>query len=138
MICDKDCFNCKYEDCIAEVKITVQTEEQKERMKEYNARNKKKRYYKAKAEGMCVHCLKKPATHGVLCYECWLKDNRRTKERYHRNKNLLGRAEWKAQGLCYFCGSEPMTGQKLCEKHYKMSVESLKKAREKQRTNEKT
>lgn len=138
MVCDKDCFNCKHPDCVwTPPPVDEKAEERKARVKVYNHRYKAKKYAKAKADGICVNCFKKPATHGVLCYECWIRGKRRTLERYHKNKQLAGREEWKEKGLCYLCGAPVMPGKKQCEKHYKLSVESLKKAREKQRTNEK-
>ncbi len=93
-------------------------------------RNKKRREEKKKT-GICVYCSRQ-ATHGIYCYECFLKTRKsqrklaenRLKQRHEKG---LVREKWKENGLCYLCGYPTLPGLKVCEHHYDV----LKKAGEK-------
>ena len=131
-ICDGDCFNCKYDDCI-NAKIAESTaraserkavyyathEDYRERQKEWHRNN----YAKLKAAGICVRCRKKPAEYGVHCYECWLHQMRKAKNRYTHDREI-----WASEGRCYFCGEPVTPGKKTCEKHYKICCNSISHA----------
>ena len=131
-ICDGDCFNCKYDDCINDktAESTARASERKavyyaahedyrERQKEWHRNN----YARLKAAGICVRCRKKPAEYGVHCYECWLRQMRKAKNRYTH-----GREIWTEEGRCYFCGKPAIPGKKTCEKHYKICCNSISHA----------
>lgn len=123
-----DCFKCPYDDCIND-HVRIFTPEQLKRKKEYMREHKKKRRDEARANGICTECFKKEATHGVLCYECWLRQRKydRTRMEKHHGKKEF----WRENGLCYLCGNPLMEGHKVCEKHYKMRMENFRKCREK-------
>lgn len=122
--CDMDCFNCKFDDCKNEQTYSERSR-YKYRSEEYKQKDrelKKRKYYKAKEEGLCVVCQKKPQKHGTKCYECWIRQ-----QRFDQKKNLGIREYRKNNNLCYFCGGEPLADKKVCEKHYKIYAENAKK-----------
>ena len=128
MRCNRDCFNCKFDDCIAGIKLYSEKSLYKNRDPESRERQRavqKKRRDEAKANGLCVVCKKKKATHGTKCYECYLRQKRHDRAKYEGR-----RQEWIDNGLCYFCGELRMEGQKVCEKHYKILFDSVKKTNE--------
>lgn len=118
-VCDMDCFNCKFPDCIKEdvyperERFCNRSEESKQKIREYQREYKKKKYDEARAKGLCGVCKKMPATHGVRCYECYLKQ-----KKYDKKKNTGTRQMRHDLGLCYFCGAPPKEGFRVCEKHY--------------------
>lgn len=122
-ICDMDCFNCKYDDCINDKTYSekslykYRSEASKQRQKEYM----KKRRQMLKEKGLCTYCGKKKASQGVFCYECWLKQKkysrRKTGERQYR----------KESGLCFWCGKKPIPGKKVCEEHYSFLLANIRR-----------
>ena len=118
MKCNRDCFNCPYEDCILDSVSPEVSEKRKQRKVEYtrNRRNE------ARSNGMCVRCINKVATNGVFCLECYEKTRA-----YRKKQNPVSlRAMWKEKGLCSYCGEKVLDGHKLCEKHYLIAKESMK------------
>lgn len=125
IICDRDCFNCKCDDCIADIRVYSEKSLYKNRSPQAQANQRalaKKKRDEAKAQGLCMICRKKKATHGVKCYECYLRQ-----KRYDRAKCDGRRQYWLEEGLCYFCGAPRMAGQKVCEKHYKILKDNIMK-----------
>lgn len=113
-ICDMDCFNCKFPDCIND-KVYPESSRycnwSEERKKKDNARCAE-RYRKALAAGLCGRCHYKPLYRGTLCYECWLK-----RKRYDASRSTHKREYRRENGLCYFCDTPVVPGKKTCEKH---------------------
>lgn len=124
-VCDMDCFNCKFPDCIKSVKGKKElTQEQKNA----NSERVKSRYYASKASGICVACQRKPKSHGLKCQECWERQKRLDAARYGIRK------KWEQEGKCRNCGGERKAGKKTCEYHYNILVQcaaTARKAREK-------
>lgn len=91
--CNRDCFNCPYEDCI------LVERERKPRSMDW--------YYKAKAEGICVKCLKRKAEPGVTtCAECRKNDSESAVKLYHSRAR---------SGRCTNCGKPSVYGLAECE-----------------------
>lgn len=123
--CNRDCFNCIYDDCVVDFPTYSEKSLYKNRSfaaQEYQKLYAKKKRDEARAKGLCLICRKKKATHGSKCYECYLRQKRHDKAKYD------GRREyWREEGLCYFCGDPCMEGQKTCEKHYQILKENIGK-----------
>lgn len=123
-ICDHDCFNCKFEDCINDRTYSEKSlyknrsEQGKLAQREYN----KKRRAAAKARGFCIICFQKPATHGFKCYECYLRQKRYDKARSKGKREL-----WRQSGLCYFCGRQTLPGKKVCADHYALLLKNIER-----------
>ena len=96
-VCNFDCFNCVYPDCINN-EPENKTEER--RIKRENA----------KARGLCVICMKSAATHGLYCEECYER-KRTTNAKYGRAR----REKAKAAGLCIMCTKRPAVIGAYCE-----------------------
>lgn len=118
-ICDMDCFNCKFPDCVND---TIYPESARycnwsEERKRKNRKYQTDRYRKALSEGLCGHCHNKPLYRGVLCYECWKRYKASIAEhkREYRHEN----------GLCYFCDTPVVPGKKVCEKHLHIFQKSM-------------
>ena len=114
-VCDMDCFNCKFDDCI---KDDVYSDKDRycnrsEKQKQYQREYQKKKRDEARAKGLCIICRKLPATNGSKCLDCYLRQKRHDREKYDGKRD-----RWIEDGKCYFCGSEVVKGKKVCEKHY--------------------
>lgn len=123
--CNRDCFHCIYDDCIVDIRVYSEKSLYKNRSPEAQERQRayqKKKRDEAKAKGLCTVCKKKKATHGVKCYECYIRQKRHDRAKYDGR-----RQEWIDNGLCYFCGKPRMKGQKVCEEHYKILYDSIEK-----------
>lgn len=94
--------------------------------------------YKQKKEaGICVRC-RKPATHGLYCYEHSIEAKRRNRHRAEvrkeeRHARGLIPDYRKENGLCFFCGKpiEPdnlKRGFLVCQRHRELASENSKKA----------
>lgn len=133
MKCNRDCFNCVFDDCIddsvypEETLYKYRSEEWKAHQREYQ----KKRREEAKKNGMCIICKKKEATKGAKCLECYLRQ-----KRHDKKKNTESRERWSEEGLCYYCGAKPMDGKKVCEKHYESCVKRITRLNESDRGKE--
>ena len=80
----------------------------KQKAHEYQAR-RREIYHEHKANGICVRCSK-PATHGIYCYECSIKQKRKhqaeaLKRKFLRYESRSGRQYRRENGLCWFCGA---------------------------------
>lgn len=66
--CNRDCFNCIYDDCIeGNIAMVKQYEKRKKRQREIQ----RWKYAEARAQGLCGSCRKVKATHGALCDRCY-------------------------------------------------------------------
>lgn len=121
MKCNKDCFNCIYDDCINDVvnKNYMRLPSVMER----KYKHQREKYRKRKEAGLCTTCGKKPAEYGIYCYEHYLYHKRKIREWCDRNKPKI-REERRKQGLCTFCGAPRMNGRTVCEKCYSRLYES--------------
>lgn len=96
-------------------KMTV---EQKKRQAESAERTRRKHI----EQGLCGKCGKRPSWGGrQLCYECTLKQRRQNSKKKYDYKDPNG---------CFRCGKPCVKGKRLCPEHYKISCDSIKKARE--------
>lgn len=76
-ICNMDCFNCIFDDCINDyIGPPEKSAEQKEKHNKYQ----RQRYQKRKEQGLCVRCGK-PATNGLLCYDHWVESTEKNRKR---------------------------------------------------------
>ena len=92
----------------------TRSEASKEQRRKYVAEKRKR----CIERGICRECLKRNATVGKYCLECYVKR--------HRNKGSK-RAIWQSLGRCYFCGAEVEEGYKTCEKHRKIMAANISK-----------
>lgn len=79
----------------------------KQKAHEYQSR-RREIYHEHKANGICVRCSN-PATHGIYCYECSIKQKRKhqadaQKRKNQRHDSKNGRQYRIDNGLCWFCG----------------------------------
>lgn len=114
--CNLDCFNCSYPDCVREEPDTDRFRwcNRPEKYKQEQLQKKKEQYKTRKEKGLCVHCGK-PATHGVKCYEHYIKA-----KRYNESHRSSKQETWKYLGKCYFCGRDVLPGKKSCAEHYEI------------------
>ena len=130
MKCNRDCFNCQYEDCINDDTYRLcKTPEVIERRKEYQRMTAKRKRDEARTKGLCMVCQKKKATYGVKCYECYIRQKRYDLNKYHNDRET-----WRQNGLCYFCGKQPIEGKKVCIVHYKILLKNIEKCNESENT----
>ena len=125
-VCDMDCLNCIYDDCINDYirpMHVITTEE--DRIS--NRQSRKKRYEKLKQAGLCTDCGKPAYNGSVRCFECKLKHNRISKQKY-REKHPISRDVFRENG-CYFCGEECVAGKKVCKKHFDICKRNAENAR---------
>lgn len=126
-ICDMDCFNCKFDDCINDyVRPMHVITTESERIS--NRQSRAKRYKKLRAAGLCVDCGKPVNGSNAKCYECRLKANRKNRQAY-RNKHPLRREIFRESG-CYFCGKKCVSGKKVCAEHLQICQNNAARARE--------
>ena len=84
--CNRDCFNCIYDDCIEGELIPKKdgwyarlSEEKKAVISEQIRRKRQE----ARAKGLCNRCLKRPVVDGLaVCQECRIKENERARKYY--------------------------------------------------------
>lgn len=129
----KQFHNRKYcENCLEKISNENAARYSKEKAHEYQTR-RREIYKEKKQNGICVRCSKK-ATHGIYCYDCFIKakiNNKKTSEKRKAERHERGLVTEfrKENGLCLQCG-EKAYGT-YCEKCQKEKIEILKKAREK-------
>ena len=84
-VCNEDCFNCIYDDCILGTgspgRHKISEEEKirrQQKRQEYVKQYRHARYLKLKAAGICTRCEKNPVKKGVICDECkaYIKERR--------------------------------------------------------------
>lgn len=133
-VCDMDCFNCKYDDCINDNVTECYADlpfEEKEKIQKRN----RTRYHELKERGICVKCGKLPAKEGItLCESCAHKRSKREKRKRAENQQISKRDLWREQRKCYFCGGECVQGKKVCTKHYEMLKAMAMHMRESERS----
>lgn len=122
----KHCF-----DCLDKAKIRAAKDYSLEKVRKYYP------YYRAlyaerKAAGACTRCGKQ-ATHGLYCYEHFVKNKRYCKKQNEANKLRKYKAglssEYrKEHDLCYWCGAPALSGKRYCEMHRQKFVAAGKKS----------
>lgn len=100
----KYCF-----DCLDKIKAENAARYNPEEAKKYQFR-RREIYREKKEKGICVKCSK-PATHGLYCYECYIKTkrhNQKTAERrkIERHERGLIPETRKQSGCCIQCGKK--------------------------------
>lgn len=122
----KFCF-----ECLEKIRLLNAKNYDSEKAKVYQKR-RREIYEQKKETGICVRCDGK-ATHGLYCYEHYIKERRRTKNRAEKAKSkrhcrgLLTEYR-KNNNLCLWCGNPAIPGKNCCEKHSIMFSEAGKKA----------
>lgn len=134
-ICDQDCLNCKYDDCILEENDeTVHNEFREKKI----ARNKKYqqkhpeshkiKYYKRKNSGKCVRCGRQLDNDKFVCCLKCRNELVESKIEKRRNNGGMSRQQYTdlireriENGLCFRCGKPGVEGKALCEEHLKMA-----------------
>lgn len=100
-----------------------------EKRRQWQAENKEaltaykmERYYRQKAEGVCIRCGHRPARNGrVLCANCAGIENARDREQR--------RLEQPGYGICYRkgCGKPVKPGYKSCQEHWAENSERARR-----------
>lgn len=123
-ICNHDCLNCIYDDCINDSVYSEKSlyRNRSEQAKENQRKLQKRKRDESKAKGLCVICRSKKATHGVKCYECYIRQKRYDKAKYNGKRQY-----WKENGLCFYCGAKTLPGKKVCQKHYDSLLKNIVK-----------
>ena len=106
-------------------------EKEAERLK-VNAYNRERKQ-KALENGICYYCLKNKVIEGRReCLECLTKrkkeSEQKAQERRAIRENL--RSYRLENHLCTKCGEPAKDGYKVCERHYQISIDNQKKAKE--------
>lgn len=136
----KECLNCPYPDCINNhVKKTYELSSEKYEIHK-NKTNKlqKTKRQNARENGFCTICFKEKATHGMFCYECYLRQKRYQKNKLEKKK-LNGnyknnRESWKSNGFCVTCGKERLEDKMVCSECYEKRLVAIHKCLEHQNT----
>lgn len=106
---------------------------------EFKARDRleQKKIRTRRAEkGVCVKCGKVEADVGYkTCTKCRIKA-RNTKRNKRKDCKVELKREWVANGRCWLCGKPAFNHTKLCETHYKKSLEYVEKSKEARLRNE--
>jgi hypothetical protein len=118
---------------IREKRTIIETERNKKNMKKTGCRGDAN-CIKKKENGICVRCSK-PATHGLFCYECSIKQKRSKKKWLQKEKNKrhdrgLIPEYRKENNLCCYCGN-PIDSNKhgqACSKCAEKMAEYSKRA----------
>ena len=125
----KYCF-----DCLDKIRENNAKRYDPDRAKEYQKR-RREIYREKKKNGICVRCNKK-ATHGMYCYEHYIKAHKRSAERAQnakaeRNDRGLIPTERRNKGLCLWCGEKAVNGTNVCGRHSKIFSDAGRKASKK-------
>lgn len=141
ILCDYNCLNCKFKDCILEDNENTFRENKIKKVKEYRLRHleehkqsEKDRYQKRKENGLCVRCgNKRENLKFVLCDKC-REYNKNRLENERRKNGALPKQEYfqirnenKENGICWFCDEPSIPGKNTCEHHYKLYKQHWKK-----------
>lgn len=96
-------------------------------LRKYKNEYEKSLYKRRKEQGLCPKCGKRKPTDGyVICGVCNAKQRMRKQEIYERMKyEKIPIDERYLHGLCRKCDSPVKEGYKVCERHYKMNIDSL-------------
>lgn len=124
----KYCF-----DCLDKIREENRKRYDKEKAKNYQKR-RREIYREKKSNGICVRCNKQ-ATHGMYCYEHYLKEHRKSAKRANtekekRHEKGLIPEKRKTNGLCLWCGENAVNGKNVCERHMLIFSEAGKKSKE--------
>lgn len=124
----KFCFSC-----LDKIREENRKRYDKQKAKDYQKR-RREIYREKKANGICIRC-NKLATHGMYCYEHYLKEHRKSIKRANnakeeRHERGLIPEKRKEKGLCLWCGEKAVKGKNACERHVILFSEAGRKAKE--------
>lgn len=125
-LCNKECWNCNLDECVQ--KWSPWDWMSIEQARSEDSKAQRRNYIKRKRDlciafGVCRECLCKPATYGLKCTSCHVKEIKRNAAR----RKDIPRHERPKYGRCYFCGDPVEKGFKTCPKCHKiMAVNMLK------------
>lgn len=106
------CPKCLYKQTINNMKYRSLEYERGRYAKRKEARNARI------AQKLCPNCGR-PAKHGQLCTECYIKKQRvHQREKEQRIQRGDPRRIRVKNGLCWFCSATAMEGKKICKAHY--------------------
>lgn len=106
--------------------------------KKYHSEYMKKKRQEAKAEGICVACLKRKAVIGwATCAECATANRKRLSKRRESNGSISYERAVE-DGICTMCRREKATHGKVCSTCYAKLLERGEKGRQARRENGKT
>lgn len=125
----KFCF-----DCLEKIRAENARRYDPEKAKAYNQR-RREIYREKKEAGICIRC-RKPATHGLYCYEHYVGTKRREqintarRKRENHERGLI--PEYRRQNkLCLWCGRPALPDLNCCQEHSKKFAEAGSKGRRK-------
>lgn len=117
------CFDCAERARSRDKKYRIKKKNDNPNYLKERAASDRDRYNRHKANGICVRCAKK-ATHGMYCYEHFIRERRRSinraqQQRNERHDRGLIPEYRSANGLCFYCGNPiedylKKTGCKAC------------------------
>lgn len=126
-VCDMDCLNCRYDDCINDhvyydsASYKNRSEKAKENARRYQAELRQK----AREKGLCIVCRKNIADHGVTCERCYQRNSASQRIRYEEKRRSKEYTD-----ECRKCHEKRIPGKKLCQRCYDKAMANLKKALE--------
>ena len=134
MQCDKDCFNCKFPDCVNDYIKPYNAEYRKkyhiENREKENERNSQRKAENV-SKGMCRDCGR-PIAQNSKCYclGCLSKVRKRSAE-YRKKKGQLPKTLFDGVKLCKLCGKgKPAEGYKVCQRCLENNRTNIRKAHE--------
>ena len=134
----KICISCRNADAVRGAKCAVcadkaldrrhkaikaMSPEEKTKLKEYNKNYLRDRYKFRRENGLCTDCGKPVYRNHARCYEHFLREKRKDRERQEKKKK-----HWRELGLCFHCGKETVPGKSLCPTHLKEAQQRMEKA----------
>lgn len=124
----KFCF-----ECLDKIREENRKHYDKQKAKDYQKR-RREIYREKKDNGICIRCNKQ-ATHGMYCYEHYLKEHRKSIKRANdakqeRHEKGLIPEERKANGLCLWCGEKAVNGKNACARHMLIFSNAGRKSKE--------
>ena len=117
--------------CLMDSREYYKGKQRSEEKRKIEAEKSKERRIKLLNAGICPVCgRRKLKEDRSRCSICLSRSNIKAKEYYHRKNDIA-----RGYGGCYICGEVAFGDTRLCEQHYKNSLELLKKAREVRKCN---
>ena len=105
------------------------TDEQRQKVYQRNTAKRRQNL----ENGLCWYCGKRKVLDGRReCIDCYTKRKRRAALIYAETKakNAAIREERLKNHLCTKCGEPAKDGYKVCERHYQISIQNQKRAKE--------
>lgn len=103
-------------ECLDKVKENAEAT-RSEASKEQRRQKQREKFKWCQANGICTNCLKRKATIGKSCTECYAK---RKKKEPIKKRDL-----WAYTDKCMLCGGERIEGKKVCQKCYERCRKNL-------------